>query len=91
MERALRTTDRCFRWGGDEFVVVLPGSDRATADEVLGRMAEQRGGGLRGASRTAAAWRSPGARPSSTRGASAEDALASADVALLEKKTEKRR
>ena len=39
MERTLRTTDRCFRWGGDEFVVVLPGSDLDAADDVLRRMA----------------------------------------------------
>ena len=41
MERAVRSTDRCFRWGGDEFVVVMPGTDREAADAVLGRMAER--------------------------------------------------
>ena len=33
-------TDRCFRWGGDEFVIVLPATDRVVAEEVLGRMAK---------------------------------------------------
>ena len=36
IELSVRMTDRCFRWGGDEFVVVLPGADRAAAEEVLG-------------------------------------------------------
>ncbi len=89
MERSLRTTDRCFRWGGDEFVVVLPGSDRASADDVLGRMAEHVGGACkapdgRGLRLT---W---GSAEVSV-GTSAEDALAQADVALLERKHEKRR
>ena len=39
IELSVRMTDRCFRWGGDEFVIVLPGTDRDTADEVLDRMA----------------------------------------------------
>jgi diguanylate cyclase (GGDEF)-like protein len=89
MERSVRTTDRCFRWGGDEFVVVLPGSDREVADEVLARMA-------RNVAETCAA---PDGRGIELTwgaaeipvGTSAEDALARADVALLERKTEKRR
>ena len=40
IELSVRITDRCFRWGGDEFVIVLPSSDRAVADEVLQRMAD---------------------------------------------------
>ena len=39
IELSVRMTDRCYRWGGDEFVIVLPSSDRVVAEEVLGRMA----------------------------------------------------
>jgi diguanylate cyclase (GGDEF)-like protein len=89
MERSLRTTDRCFRWGGDEFVVVLPGSDQAAADDVLARMAANVGGSCSAPDGTSIAltWGSA-AIPV---GASTEDALAQADVALMERKTEKRR
>jgi diguanylate cyclase (GGDEF)-like protein len=89
LERAARPTDRCFRWGGDEFVVVMPTTDRADAGQVLRRIAEtvsqscktRDGHGL--ALTWGAAQREPGA--------GAEDALAAADLALLEAKTEKRR
>jgi diguanylate cyclase (GGDEF)-like protein len=89
MERSVRTTDRCFRWGGDEFVLVLPGSSRTVADDVLGRMAENVEQSCtapdgRGIELTWGA-------AEITVGTSAEDALARADVALLERKTEKRR
>src|ERR671918_555317 len=40
MERAVRAADRCFRWGGDEFVIVMPGTDRDTAEQALVRVAE---------------------------------------------------
>ena len=40
IELSVRMTDRCFRWGGDEFVIVLPATDRVVAEEVLGRMAK---------------------------------------------------
>jgi diguanylate cyclase (GGDEF)-like protein len=89
MESSVRSSDRCFRWGGDEFVVVLPGSGRDAAMDVLQRMAqnvretcaEPDGRGLEIS--WGAAELSPGASP--------EDVLAAADVALLEHKTEKRR
>ena len=89
MEGSVRNTDRCFRWGGDEFVVVLPGSARAAAEDVLRRMVQN-------VSRDCAApdgrgvelsWGTAELAP----GTSLEDALAAADVALLEQKTEKRR
>lgn len=36
---AVRLPDPCFRWGGDEFVALLPGADEGTANEVAGRIA----------------------------------------------------
>jgi diguanylate cyclase (GGDEF)-like protein len=89
MESSVRGSDRCFRWGGDEFVVVLPGSGRDAACEVLQRVAqnvrascaEPDGRGLEIS--WGAAELSPGASP--------DDVLAAADLALLEHKTEKRR
>jgi diguanylate cyclase (GGDEF)-like protein len=89
MERSLRATDRCFRWGGDEFVLVLPGSDQPAADDVLARMATTVGGSC-----TAPDGRSielTWGSASIPVGSSTEDALAQADVALMERKTEKRR
>jgi diguanylate cyclase (GGDEF)-like protein len=89
MERSVRASDRCFRWGGDEFVVVMPGTDRDTAAGVLGRMAETVGRECeaRDGRRVELTWGVAQMEP----GGSAEDLLAAADVALLERKTEKRR
>ena len=89
MERALRANDRCFRWGGDEFVVVMPGTELETAGQVIERMAEEVG----------EACRAPDGRPIGLTwgvarldsGGTAEDLLAAADLSLLERKTEKRR
>jgi diguanylate cyclase (GGDEF)-like protein len=89
MESSVRNTDRCFRWGGDEFVVLLPGSGREAADEVLTRLADN----------VRESCAEPDGRPLEiswgtaelAAGASPEDVLAAADVALLEHKTEKRR
>jgi diguanylate cyclase (GGDEF)-like protein len=89
MERSVRATDRCFRWGGDEFVVVMPGADRAAADRVLSRMSEAVNGACeapdgRGIGLT---WGTAQLQ----RGGDAEELLAAADLALLERKTEKQR
>jgi diguanylate cyclase (GGDEF)-like protein len=89
MEESVRGSDMCFRWGGDEFVVVLPGTDRAGADGLLARMAESVGRvcvkdddvGL--TLTYGVAQLAPGETP--------EDLLAMADLALMDQKTEKRR
>jgi diguanylate cyclase (GGDEF)-like protein len=89
MEHSIRTADRCFRWGGDEFVVVLPGSNRTTADSVLARMADSVRAEcvLPDGRAVNLTWATAEIGP----GTSPEDALAQADVALLERKAEKRR
>jgi diguanylate cyclase (GGDEF)-like protein len=89
MERSLRSSDVCFRWGGDEFVVVLPGSDHASADRVLQRMAAQVGrvcatGEERGLTLSYGVAELPAA-------GSPEDLLALADLALMEQKTGRQR
>lgn len=89
MESAVRESDRCFRWGGDEFVVVMSDTDRASAAAVLERVSEA----------VTRAFEAPGGRgielswglAEREPGASAEDLLAAADLALLEAKTDKRR
>ena len=35
---AVRPTDVCFRWGGDEFAVLLPGADERAATQVANRL-----------------------------------------------------
>jgi diguanylate cyclase (GGDEF)-like protein len=89
MERSVRASDRCFRWGGDEFVVVMPGADRDTAGRVLDRMAQAVGESCeaRDGRSIELTWGTAQLQP----GATAEDLLAAADLALLERKTEKRR
>jgi len=85
LEDSLRGEDRCFRWGGDEFAIVLPGADRERALGVLEGVAERiaRDG-------PPVLEVSFGAAEHVT-GTSADDLLALADVALLERKTERRR
>jgi diguanylate cyclase (GGDEF)-like protein len=88
IELSVRMTDRCFRWGGDEFVIVLPSSDREVADEVLGRMAEA----------VAAVCETEDRRPVTLtygtaefeEGMSIDDVIALADLSLLGKKPARR-
>jgi diguanylate cyclase (GGDEF)-like protein len=89
MERSVRADDLCFRWGGDEFVVLLPATHRRGAEQVLARLEQDVG-------RVCPREGEPGLTltygvAELQQGASAEDLLAMADLALMERKTEKRR
>jgi diguanylate cyclase (GGDEF)-like protein len=89
MERSVRAGDRCFRWGGDEFVILMPGTELDAAGQVLDRLA-----GAVGETCKAPDGRSVGLTWGAARlesGGTAEDLLAAADLALLERKTEQRR
>ncbi|MGE5636445.1 MAG: GGDEF domain-containing protein [Nocardioidaceae bacterium] len=89
IERSLRATDACFRWGGDEFVVLLPHTDRDGGLHLLARVSDE-------VARTcqdpdgSSIELSYGAAELEPAG-SAEDLLALADLALLDQKTEKQR
>jgi diguanylate cyclase (GGDEF)-like protein len=89
LERTVRASDRCFRWGGDEFVVVMPGTDLAAAGQVLERMAEAVTEECRAPDGRRIRLTCGVARLDS--GGTAEDLLAAADLSLLDHKTEKRR
>jgi diguanylate cyclase (GGDEF)-like protein len=77
----LRAPDRCFRWGGDEFALILPG----TEEEGLPNLAE------RIQNKVAAACRAPDGTPiglrfgsaTFTAGMSSHELLEAADLALL--------
>ena len=89
MERSVRADDRCFRWGGDEFVVLMPGTELDAAGQVLGRMAAAVGEACEAADgrRIGLTWGVAGLES----GGTAEDLLAAADLSLLDRKTEKNR
>jgi diguanylate cyclase (GGDEF)-like protein len=89
LEGAVRESDRCFRWGGDEFVVVMPDTDRAGGGEVLGHVAEAVRKAFEGQDGRSIALTWGAAEHEA--GTDAEEALAAADLALLEAKTDKRR
>jgi diguanylate cyclase (GGDEF)-like protein len=38
LHNSVRATDACFRWGGDEFAVLLPGADAERATELCNRI-----------------------------------------------------
>ena len=89
LERAVRPEDRCFRWGGDEFVLLMPGTDRATGRSVLGRAAERVARECR--DELGELLEISYGLAQLEQGGSAEDLLALADIALMEQKTEKQR
>ena len=89
LERSIRTGDRCFRWGGDEFAVLLPGTDRGAAAYVLDRAGGRVGRECRDEEGEQVEI-SYGVAELDL-GGSAEDLLALADLALMDQKTEKQR
>ncbi len=84
MRAAVRDADACYRWGGDEFAVVLPGVEQDVAEKVAERVS---------ASIVASCIR-PGGDPQTLAWGTAElaphmgasDLLASADLALMTRK-----
>jgi diguanylate cyclase (GGDEF)-like protein len=78
---SVRSTDSCFRWGGDEFSVLLPGADAALATELCERI----GAAVR------ASCRAPDGEPLSVScghtqldgGMGKRDLLEAADLAML--------
>jgi len=38
LRSSTRGLDRCFRWGGDEFVIVLPDTDHVSAEDIANRL-----------------------------------------------------
>ena len=89
MRGAVRDADACYRWGGDEFAVLLPGVEQDVAERVAERVS---------ASIVASCIR-PGGDPQTLAWGTAElaahmrssDLLASADLALMTRKHKRQR
>ena len=84
LERSLRQYDECFRWGGDEFALLLPETTADEAEAVFRRVA----GAILAGCRTPAGTglRITGAAAQLEGHMTGDDLVAAADAALLERK-----
>lgn len=84
LQAELREPDACFRWGGDEFVVIMPETALAGAESVLARLAAAllRHGGVEAKAAVSISGGAAERHP----GESADVLLAKADAALLVRK-----
>ena len=89
MRGAVRDHDACYRWGGDEFAVLLPGVEQEVAEKVAERVSTS----------IVASCIRPGGDPQTLAWGTAElaahmqasDLLASADLALMTRKHKRQR
>ena len=89
MRAAVRDHDACYRWGGDEFAVLLPGVEQEVAEKVAERVSTS----------IVASCIRPGGDPQTLAWGTAElashmqasDLLASADLALMTRKHKRQR
>lgn len=85
LKKHLRDTDQLFRYGGDEFVVILPDADEAAGLEIAARLEARVGAEcVKPALRTStgvAQWK---------RGMSGRDLFQAADAAMYDRKQQKR-
>lgn len=88
LRKRLRAPDACFRWGGDEFAIVLPATDLESARVVVDRVAEAVGAAV--APRDEDRLRLKFGLAELEPGMSAADLLAAADLELMSAKAAER-
>jgi diguanylate cyclase (GGDEF)-like protein len=81
LRETVRGPDACFRWGGDEFALVLPSTDRTSADRVAARVSRAVESGVALPSGLPLRVRCGSAQFED--GMNAEDLLNAADAALI--------